>query len=165
MKKLKVLLVLAIVLFMPFMVNVSAEKKSDNKINVYLFRGEGCPHCAEAEEWFSELEKDEEFNKYYTLVDFEVWYDENNSKLMEEVAKKLGTEASGVPFIVIGEKYFSGFAESMTDQIKTSIKESYDNKDYVDVVDAIKNGTYKTKAEKKESSAVVPIIIVSVIIT
>ena len=164
MKKLKVLLVLALVLFIPFMVNVQAdETKEKDKINVYLFRGEGCPHCAEAEEWFDTLKDDEEYSKYYILVDYEVWYDEDNAKLMDKVAEKLGTEANGVPFLVIGDKYYSGFAESMVDQIKTSIKEAYENEEYVDVVKGVKEGTYKTKTEEKQSSALVPIIIVSII--
>ena len=164
MKKFRLLLVLALVLFIPFMVNVQAdETKEKEKINVYFFRGEGCPHCAEAEEWFDTLKDDEEYSKYYNLVDYEVWYDKDNSKLMDEVAKKLGTEASGVPFMVIGEKYYSGFAETMVEDIKTTIKEAYESEDYVDVVKGIKEGTYKTKKEEKESSTLIPIVIVSVI--
>lgn len=165
MKKIKFLVVLALVLFIPFMVNVKAEekteKKENKKINVYLFRGEGCPHCQEAEEWFKELDKDEEYSKYYTVVDYEVWYDEDNAKLMDDVAKELGTEASGVPFIVIGEKYHSGFSTEMVDELKKDIKEAYESDSYKDVVKSVQKGT---KAEvKKEKSVLIPIIIVSVI--
>lgn len=165
MKKLKTLLVLALVLFIPFMVNVKADENTEakDKINVYLFRGEGCPHCAEAEEWFDTLKDDEEYSKYYELVDFEVWYDENNADLMNKVAEKLDTSADGVPFLVVGKKYFSGFAESMEEEIKTAIKEAYEDENYVDVVSGVQKGTYKTKTEEKQSSALVPIIIVSVV--
>lgn len=159
MKKLGKLLVFALLLFVPFMVYAEETKKAE-KINVYLFRGEGCPHCAEAEEFFDSLSKDEEYSKYYKLVDFEVWYDEDNGKLMDDVAKELGTEANGVPFIVIGEKYFSGYATTMDEEIKTSIKEAYENSDYKDVVSNIKKGK---KTTKKGTSPLVPIIIVSVI--
>ena len=42
---------------------------------------------------------------------------------MDSVAKELGTQASGVPFIVIGDKYFSGFsAENSPIEIKEEIK-------------------------------------------
>ena len=151
MKKLGKLLVFALLLFVPFMVYAEETKKAE-KINVY--------HCAEAEEFFDSLSKDEEYSKYYKLVDFEVWYDEDNGKLMDDVAKELGTEANGVPFIVIGEKYFSGYATSMDEEIKTSIKEAYENSDYKDVVSNIKKGK---KTTKKGTSPLVPIIIVSVI--
>lgn len=165
MKNLKFLIVFALVLFIPFMVNVSAEAKTDKKdnkkVNVYLFRGDGCPHCQEAEEWFSELSKDEEYSKYYTLVDYEVWYNEENASLMEKVAKDLGTEANGVPFMVIGEKYFSGFSSDMADDIKAAIKDAYNSKDYKDVV----KGTAKANGKKveKEKSVLLPVIIISVI--
>lgn len=164
MKKFKFLVVLALVLFIPFIVNVSAEekteKKENKKINVYLFRGEGCPHCAEAEEWFKELDKDEEYSKYYQVVDYEVWYNQENAALMEKVAKDLGTEANGVPFIVIGEKYFSGFSKDMADNIKTTIKDAYNNKNYKDVVNGTKSSN--DKKTEKEKSILVPVILVSV---
>lgn len=168
MKNLKRLLVLAFVLFIPFVINVKAEETNENKeeakkITIYLFRGEGCPHCAEAEEWFEELDKDEEYSKYYELKDFEVWYDENNATLMDDVAKALDTEANGVPFIVIGKKYFSGFSSEMEDDIKTAIKEAYESDDYKDIVAEVKEGTYKTDEEKKTATTLLPVIIVSVV--
>lgn len=158
MKKISALLVLTMVLMIPFITNVKADK--NEKINVYLFRGEGCPHCAEAEEFFDELKDDEEYGNYYTLVDYEVWYDEDNSKFMEEVAKKLNTEASGVPFIVIGDKYFSGYASSMSEDIKSAIKTAYESEDYKDVVVSVKENKNNTKEEK---SNILPIVIVSVV--
>ena len=132
MRKIRLLLVAALVLFLPFMVNVKAETKE--KINVYLFRGDGCPHCAEAEEFFDELSKDEEYKEYYTLVDYEVWYDEENSKFMEKVGNALNTSVTGVPLIVIGDKYYNGYSSAMADQIKETIKEQYNKEDYKDVV-------------------------------
>ena len=106
-------LIIALLLILPFMIgidNVSAAKK--NKVNVYIFRGEGCPHCEEAIEWFEdELANDEEYSNYYKLVKYEVWYDESNKNLMDQVATELGTSASGVPFIVVGDIYFSGFSK------------------------------------------------------
>ena len=164
MKKVSKILIFALVLIIPFMVSVSAETKKTNeknKINVYLFRGEGCPHCAEAEEWFKELSKDEEYSKYYTLVDYEVWYDEDNAKFMDEVAKELGTTADGVPFLVIGDKYFSGFSEEIATNLKETIKTAYNDKNYKDVVKSIKKDS--TKKVEKEKSALLPIIIVSVV--
>ena len=158
MKRLKFLLVLALVLFVPFMVNINAAEAKD-KINVYLFRGEGCPHCAEAEEFFDELSKDEEFKEYYTLVDYEVWNNKENAEFMDKVATELSTNASGVPFIVIGDKFYSGYASSMSNQIKDTIKEQYNNKDYVDTIEKVKKA--EQEKDEKASNAVIPIVIVS----
>lgn len=162
MKKLK-LFIIGLLLALPFMVgitNVYAE--SNKKINVYMFRGEGCPHCEEAIEWFEdELGRDTEYSEKYKLVTYEVWYDESNNNLMDQVAKELGTQASGVPFIVIGDKYFSGFsAESSPNEIKAEIDKQYKNKDYIDVVAAVKKGK---SVKTGDSGAVLPIVIVSAI--
>ena len=38
---------------------VSEETTGDDskEVNVYFFRGQGCSHCAEAEEWFKSIEE------------------------------------------------------------------------------------------------------------
>lgn len=159
MKKLSLLLIAVVMLLIPFAVR--ADEKA--KVNVYLFRGEGCPHCEEAIEWFDNtLSKDEEYSSKYELVQYEVWYDQNNSELMDKVAKALGTEASGVPFIVIGDKYFSGFSSSVSpDQIKEAINTYYDNSEYTDVVESVKNNKAINPKKAEEDSQLLPIVIVS----
>ena len=161
MKKVKI--IIAALVFAFALLIGQANCYADSKVNVYLFRGEGCPHCEEAIEWFDgELSKDEEYSGKYELVKYEVWYDETNQELMKSVADELGTEASGVPFIVIGDKYFSGFsAESSPEQIKNAIKEAYNNEDYQDVVKAVKAG--KSIDKKEENVSILPIVIVSAI--
>ena len=36
------------------------EKVEEEKINVYFFYGDGCPHCAKEEEFLEEVKKDVE---------------------------------------------------------------------------------------------------------
>ena len=134
MKRFKLLLVALVLMIIPFF-SVDAAQK----VNVYLFRGEGCPHCAEAEKFFEALSKDAEYSNYYELVDYEVWYDEDNADLMNDVAEELNTEANGVPFMVIGDKYFSGYTSSMDTQLKDQIKNSYNSSSYVDVVKKVQD--------------------------
>ena len=38
-------------------------QEEDNRVKIYFFRGEGCPHCADAEEFFNSIE--EEYGQYY----------------------------------------------------------------------------------------------------
>ena len=162
MRKIK-LMIIGLLLVLPFMIGQIKCFAADKKINVYIFRGEGCPHCEEAIEWFEgTLAEDPEYKEKYELVKYEVWYDEDNSNLMSEVASELGTEASGVPFIVIGDKYFSGFsATDSPNEIKNAINEQYENKDYQDIVKAVKNGSSIKK--DKNSTSILPIVIVSAV--
>ena len=100
---------------------VSEETTGDDskEVNVYFFRGQGCSHCAEAEEWFKSIE--EEYGSYFKVVDYETWYNEDNAKLMQEVADARGEKAEGVPYIIIGDRVFNGYSEQYDDDIKAKI--------------------------------------------
>lgn len=144
MKKiLKFLIVFAILLLLP----VSA--KADEKvINIHLFYGNGCPHCAAEEEFLSDYLKDRPDVKLYK---YEIWYDSNNQELLSKVQKEMGTtNKNGVPFTVIGKKTIVGYADGVTDeQIKDAIN-YYLNNDYRDYAGEI-TGKVK-KAEVKEDT-------------
>lgn len=154
MKKLKYLLVAITFLFLlPLGVNAK------EKINVYLFRGEGCPHCQEAEEFFDSIE--DEYGKYYNLVDYETWYDTDNADLMQKVADKLGEDVSGVPYIIIGKKTWNGYASSYNDEITTAIKNEYDksSNDRYDVIKEV-NGNNEKKNTSTDILAILIIVLV-----
>ncbi len=144
MKKiLKFLIVFAVFLLLP----VSA--KADEKvINIHLFYGNGCPHCAAEEEFLSDYLKDRPDVKLYK---YEIWYDSHNQELLSKVQKEMGTtNKNGVPFTVIGKKTIVGYADGVTDeQIKDAIN-YYLNNDYRDYAGEI-TGKVK-KAEVKEDT-------------
>lgn len=144
MKKiLKFLIVFAVFLLLP----VSA--KADEKvINIHLFYGNGCPHCAAEEEFLSDYLKDRTDVKLYK---YEIWYDSHNQELLSKVQKEMGTtNKNGVPFTVIGKKTIVGYADGVTDeQIKDAIN-YYLNNDYKDYAGEI-TGKVK-KAEVKEET-------------
>ncbi len=125
MKKLCYVLVMALCLIPSF---VSAKEK----VKVYLFRGDGCPHCEDAIEFFTNV-SDEEKEKF-ELVQYEVWYSEENEEIMNKVASKLREEVSGVPYIVVGKKSFSGFNEEKGNSILALVDEMYENGDFTDVL-------------------------------
>lgn len=138
-------------------------QESEDKINIYLFRGDGCPHCQEFLEYVANTLVKDEGDKF-NLVSFEVWNDKDNSNLMQKVAKKLGKEASGVPFIVIGDKSFSGYSESMNEDIVNAIHEAYDAEEKYDILNDLDVETTKEKKKetKKDSSSTVLLIVVTI---
>lgn len=106
-------------------------KASDDKINIYLFRGNGCRHCKAFLTFLSE--NIEEYGKYFNLVSYEIFGNSDNSKLMSKVSKFFGEEATGVPYIVIGDQYFAGYGEGLNEDIKNAIVELYNSKERYDV--------------------------------
>ena len=166
MRKLKYLFVLLALLVLPFMVYAEGEEvtsSDDSKeVNVYLFRGEGCPHCQEAEEWFASIE--EEYGSMFKVVDYETWYDEDNAALMKKVADARGEEASGVPYIIVGNKSWNGFAADYESEILAEIKSEFekDVKDRYDIMKLLPDGI--KKEEKEKSNDVLVLILILVVV-
>lgn len=171
MKLLKCLFALIIaILVIPMAVfaeDVEATDDSSKVVNVYLFRGEGCPHCQEAEEWFDSIK--DEYGGLFKIVDYETWQDEDNAKLMQQVAEVRGETAEGVPYIIIGDKSWNGFADDYKDEIIEQIKSVFEQDviDRYDVMNYLEGSKKKSgnSSSKKSSSndfgALVVILLVS----
>lgn len=139
MKAMKKLLALLMVmcLFVPFIVNAET-KKTKEPVKVYLFRSTSCGYCQQAMEFFASIE--EEYGSYFDLMDYEVSSSQENSELMEEVAKQMKDDVEGVPYMVIGKESYSGFnKESMEDMIKKEIMTLYESNNRYDVIEDINN--------------------------
>lgn len=172
MKKITCLLLL-LLLIVPFAVfadeneTVTTSGEEDNRVPIYFFRGEGCPHCQDAEKWFDSIQ--EEYGSKFKVVDYETWYDEDNSKLMQKVASARGETAEGVPYIIIGEKSWSGFTESYESEMIAQINDMYEKapSDRYDIMEHVEGGSNSKKAKnkKKESSNDILALIVILVIT
>jgi len=152
MKKFFIYVCILIFTFFLSISNVSARE-----INLYFFHGDGCPHCADEEEF---LEKYEDPN--LKVVRYEVWYNEENSSFLNEISKSMEFDVKGVPVTIIGDTVISGYSDSLSRKIERAI-EYYedDNNEYRDAVSEIENGTYvkeekevdKDSFEKKEKKS------------
>ena len=109
---------------------------SEEPINVYLFWGDGCHVCASLKEFFNNL--DSSYDKYFNLVQYEVWNNEENSELMHKVGDYLNQTYYAVPFLVIGDEVIVGFSESKKEYILDKIIEEYNNDRY-DVMNELGN--------------------------
>lgn len=98
----------------------------ENKLNIYLFWGKGCPHCEEEWKFLNRIAP-----KYYDKIHvygFEVWNSEENQKIMNEFKDKLNiSKDSGIPLTIIEDKYYIGYDESYNDEILKLIKNNYKN--------------------------------------
>lgn len=159
MKKLKYLVILLIAaLIIPF--TVHAEGEESKEVKVYFFRGEGCSHCAEAEAWFQSIE--EEYGSYFQIIDYETWYNRENSELMQRVAKARGEKAEGVPYIIIGNQSWNGFTESYGSEMIERIKSEFE-KDVKDRYDIINLLPEIEKEKDSTGSDILALIIILVV--
>ena len=156
MKYFKYLIILFLAIFIiPF--GVFAEEQEENKdensneskaVPIYFFKGDGCSHCAEAEEWFESIK--EEYGSFFELMEYETWYNEDNAALMEKVATARGESAEGVTYIIVGNKSWNGFADDYKDEILSEIKSVFEQ-DIIDRYDIMKYLT-DDKNEEEEIS-------------
>ena len=100
------------------------------KINIYLFWDDGCPHCHDLGEMLASL--DDNYNTLFNLYSFEVWNNLESRNLMKRFADAADQEVDGVPFLIIGEKVFVGYIDSMENEIKETIKAEYNKNDHFD---------------------------------
>ena len=129
MKKIKALF-LFIILLILCPLSVKAED-----INIHLFYGDGCPHCAEEEEFLNEYLNEE---TGINLIKYEVWYNADNQDLYGRVQEALNEKVNGIPYLIIGEKSITGYSSGITDnQIKKYINYYKNSEDYIDVVSKV----------------------------
>ena len=133
MKKISKLLVSFLFLFL-CVLNVNAK----DKVTLYLFHGDGCPHCAEEKVFLEDLKKD---NPELDVVMYEVWYDSDNAAFLQTVQENLDINTKGVPVTIIGDNYFIGYEAATGQKIRRAV-EYYDDHEYVDQVQKIKDGTF-----------------------
>ena len=151
MKKLiNYIFIILIVFLFPIIGNAK-----EKEVTLYLFHGDGCPHCAEEIEYLDSIYNDYEELK---IVKYEVWYNEQNAELLSNVENAFEIKRTGgVPVTIIGDTVIRGYSETTSNKIKRAI-EYYIENDYVDQIERIKNGTFVkeetednfSKKEKKE---------------
>lgn len=87
---------------------------------IYLFWGDGCPHCAAAKPFLEGLAQ-----RYpeVEVREYEVWYVAENRDLFIQMAAAFGFEPTAVPTIFIGDRYWIGYAEPIRAEIEAFVAE------------------------------------------
>lgn len=186
MKKFLLLIMISLLCFIP--VSVNAQEKGYSSLNldevlteegidhdfsnyeenndqaiIYLFRGKGCGYCKKFLTFLNSIVDD--YGKYFKVVSYEVWYDQENASLLTKVSNYLGTSAEGVPYIVIGDKVFPGYASSYDEDIKDAIKKQYDSKNEYDVMEKLSvdsNSNSKTEVKNTKNNSTLSMILISI---
>ena len=186
MKKFLLLIMISLLCFIP--VSVNAQEKGYSSLNldealteegidhdfsnyeenndqaiIYLFRGKGCGYCRKFLTFLNSIIDD--YGKYFKVVSYEVWYDQENASLLTKVSNYLGTSAEGVPYIVIGDKVFPGYASSYDEDIKDAIKKQYDSKNEYDVMEKLSvdsNSNSKTEVKNTKNNSTLSMILISI---
>ncbi len=85
------------------------------KVTIYFFWGDGCPHCAQAKPFLEDL------SRQYPQIEvqaFEVWHVPENQALFWGMAAAFGFEPHAVPTFFVGDRYWEGYNEQIGRQIQ-----------------------------------------------
>ena len=182
MKKVKSLLLVAVLSFVLFTSNVFAK----DKVKVYIFEAGGCPYCEAEVEYLKGLDS---YNDKFEIVMKELYVDhvdweqgkdyELGVKVAEAFQSKGYDQASyqGTPFVVISNIYA---AASYSESLESVINEAYEagDEDIVgcfedgkDCTDKIKKGTgtvtttaNKDGKKEKDTNSVTAVVVLVLIV-
>jgi len=123
MKKYFLFILLCLITFLPI------DIKAEEKVRLYLFHSNSCPHCADEKAFLEEI-KDK--YDYLEIYKFEVG-EQETLDLLYEVFEKLDFSTNKVPITVIGSKHFIGYNDNTSYQIEDTIKyySTFEHKDVV----------------------------------
>ena len=147
MKKISKIIVF-IIAFIIGLSNINAEEK--NLVNIYLFHSNTCPHCKEEIKVLEELQKEYSNIKIYK---YEI-SSRDNINLLDEIASIYDINIKGVPFTVIGDKYFIGFSHDNSKATFIAAIDYFSDNGYKDRVGEhignIPLPSYEVKEEKQD---------------
>ncbi len=103
-------LILFLVAFLLFGSSVKAEKA--HRLNIYMFYGTGCPHCAKELEFLEEMAF--EYGELVHIYEFEVYYNEVNAQRFNKALEELDVKMGGVPLTFIGDEVIVGYGSDQT---------------------------------------------------
>ena len=78
-----------------------------------------------------------EYGSLFEVIDYETYNNFDNRKLLDEIGELRDEDVSGVPYILIGSKSWSGYGSDYNEAIINAIKSEYD-KDINDRYDIMK---------------------------
>jgi thiol-disulfide isomerase/thioredoxin len=90
-----------------------------DKVILYMFWGNGCPHCAEERPFLVDL------GNRYPLLEvraYEVWYNAGNMAQFQKMGQAFGYDPKGVPGTYLGDRHWDGFNASIGQDIEAALK-------------------------------------------
>ena len=113
-------LLLIVILFSLIVPSVISE---DSTVDLYLFYGQGCPHCSQAKVFLDEVKSD---YSQLNIIEKEIYFNDDNRELFIQMSNSYGEEIQGVPTIFLNGKIFVGFNNNIKNSLQEEIERCID---------------------------------------
>lgn len=91
-------------------------------LELYLFHGEGCPHCAKEKIFLGNIKS--EYGEKIKIIEYEIYNNKKNAEIFKQTTEKMNIDVRGVPFLIVGDRYFIGYGSDADTGVE--IKEAID---------------------------------------
>ncbi|MFA5887483.1 MAG: cytochrome c biogenesis protein CcdA [Candidatus Nanoarchaeia archaeon] len=90
-----------------------------SKIDLVVFHGQGCPHCAKLLEFLDSIQ-----SKYpqMNVIEYETYFNQTNRELFQEYADAFETTIQGVPTVFVDGRVIVGFNDKIGTEIEQEIQ-------------------------------------------
>ena len=107
-------------LLVAFLLLVPAAAGAAHPVEVDLFYGSGCPHCATMQQ---SLQRMQQRYPELRVREHEVYFSGENVQLFERVARGYGVQIEGVPTVFVGEHALAGYSGEIEARLERAIRE------------------------------------------
>jgi uncharacterized membrane protein/thiol-disulfide isomerase/thioredoxin len=110
---------IALLLVLP----TAAFAQDGEQVTIYLFWGDGCPHCEVAKPALRALA-----DRYpnVEVMELEIWYLAANQAILTQMASALDFTPRYVPTIIIGERYWEGYSDILLVEMEATVEACLD---------------------------------------
>lgn len=113
----------------------SKYKEEKESVPIYFFRGQG---DSKSRDFLNFLNDNyEEYGKFFRLVSYEVYYNNDNRELMENTKEYIHASVNSVPFMVIGDVHFITYDKSVNENLINTFLALYQSEKKVDKVSEV----------------------------
>jgi glutaredoxin len=99
-----------------------SEPPAPEPIELTLFWGAGCPHCAAERAFLDDLRAE---HPDLVIHEYEVWGNPANLELFVATAAAAGVEARAVPTTFLGDRVWIGYSNSTGEEIRTVVEAAF----------------------------------------
>lgn len=112
-----------IIIILALLLMAGAAYAQDSDVVMYVFHGQGCPHCAKLLSFLDDIQED---YPCLEIEEKETYFNDENRQLFENMSAAYGRQIEGVPTVFIGNKVIVGFSDRKAGRIESEIQRCMD---------------------------------------
>lgn len=116
-------------------------KETDKQAIIYLFKQYGESKTLDLLNYLNDI--CEEYGEFFKLVSYEVYTNEDNNELYANTLDYLQSRSTSVPFMIVGDSYFTTFNENNQENFLKTFLRLYQSEEKTDKMEEVMSKYYR----------------------